>query len=71
MPEYKLYQNFYTSATGNETQTTSNAIRKKCLTFSPEGIQAKQDPNERLLRSCSWRTQFFTHFDELVRVYAW
>lgn len=51
MPDYKLYQNFDTSATGDETQTKSNAIRKKCLTFYPQGIQAKQDLNERPLYS--------------------
>lgn len=47
MPEYKLYQNSESDPTGNETQTRSNAIRKNSLTFYPEGVQAKQDFNER------------------------
>lgn len=39
----QIYQNFVTSATGNETQTKSNEQEKKYLTFYHEGIRTKQE----------------------------
>lgn len=66
--------NFVTSATGNETQTKSNATRKKNPDILPWRDPSKARENElmRELRILSsWRIQFSAHFDELVRVYAW